>query len=326
VTEADILAGTVLNVATAKGTSPDPDEPEVPVEPGEDPEPTEEKNGHLTIEKVSTSTPANGTAYAAGETITYQITVENDGNLTITDIEVTDALTDETWTIESLAPEATEVFNTRYVVTAADAAAGSVVNVATATGTSPDPDEPEVPVEPGTDPEPTQPTPPVAAPVTLTVIYWANGAEVNRFTANYAPGSAYNVATPALAGYAADTNRVTGIITQNTTLNVFYTRQTYTLTINYVYTGGGIAAPSTTMTLGMGDAYDVVSPVINGYRASAERVTGNMAARNVTLTVFYTVDAAPAAFVPSDDLIVIGEYGVPLGLGNVSLNAGDSIE
>ena len=156
VTEADILAGEVVNVATGKGTSPDPDEPDVPVVPGVDPEPTEEKNGHLTITKETTSEPANGETYALGEEITYEITVTNDGNLTITDIEVEDELTGETWTIASLAPGAEEVFPTSYTVTEADILAGEVVNVATGKGTSPDPDEPDVPVVPGVDPEPTE--------------------------------------------------------------------------------------------------------------------------------------------------------------------------
>ena len=67
VTEADILAGEVLNVATGKGTSPDPDEPDVPVVPGPDPEPTEEKKGHLTITKETTSTAkAESGKYALG--------------------------------------------------------------------------------------------------------------------------------------------------------------------------------------------------------------------------------------------------------------------
>ncbi|MBQ1820197.1 MAG: hypothetical protein II117_01205, partial [Clostridia bacterium] len=114
----------------------------------------EEKNGHITIEKITTSTPANGSTYALGETISYKITVKNDGNLTITDIEVKDELTGETWTIASLAPGAEEVFTTSYTVTEADVLAGKVVNVATATGTSPDPDKPDVPVVPGEDPEP----------------------------------------------------------------------------------------------------------------------------------------------------------------------------
>ena len=105
---------------------------------------------------MTTSTPANGSAYALDEEITYEITVTNDGNLTITDIEVTDDLTGDSWTIASLAPGESETFTTSYTVTEADVLAGEVLNVATATGTSPDPDEPDVPVDPGEDPEPTE--------------------------------------------------------------------------------------------------------------------------------------------------------------------------
>ena len=158
VTEADILAGEVVNVATGTGTSPDPDKPDVPVDPGEDPEPTEDPDGHITITKETTSTPANGSKYALGETITYKITVTNDGNLTITDIKVTDELTGDEWTIASLKPGESKEFEANYTVTEEDVIAGDeVVNVATATGTSPDPDKPDVPVDPGEDPEPVQP-------------------------------------------------------------------------------------------------------------------------------------------------------------------------
>ena len=155
VKEADVLAGEVLNVATATGTSPDPDKPDVPVTPGEDKEPTEEKNGHITITKETTSTPANGKTYAKDEEITYKITVTNDGNLTVTDIVVEDELTGDEWTIESLEPGASEEFTTSYTVTEEDVKNGKVLNVATGKGKSPDPDEPDVPVTPGEDPEPT---------------------------------------------------------------------------------------------------------------------------------------------------------------------------
>ena len=151
VTEEDILAGEVLNVATATGKDPQGDDPIV--EPGEDPEPTVEKKGHLTIEKVTTSeTPEDG--YVLGDTISYKITAKNDGNLTLTNVVVSDELTGDEWTIESLAPNASEEFTATYTVTEADVAAGEVVNTATAKGDSPDPDEPDVPVTPGEDPEP----------------------------------------------------------------------------------------------------------------------------------------------------------------------------
>ncbi len=149
VTQVDILAGSVVNVATATGTSPDPDEPDVPVDPGENEVPTGPKNGHLTVAKDTTSRPANGDTYVVGETIKYEITVINDGNLTITDIIVTDELTGDQWTIDSLSPDEMMTYNAEHIVTEADILAGSVINEATATGTSPDPETPDVPVTPG---------------------------------------------------------------------------------------------------------------------------------------------------------------------------------
>ena len=157
VTEADILKGEVVNVATGTGTGPDPDDPDVPVVPGVDPEPTEDPKPHMTFNKTTTSKPANGEKYALGETITYEITVTNTGNVTIKDITVTDELTGDEWTVASLAPGATsEKFTAQYEVTEADILKGEVVNVATGTGTGPDPDDPDVPVVPGVDPEPTE--------------------------------------------------------------------------------------------------------------------------------------------------------------------------
>ena len=97
ITEEDILRGEFGNTATAifsnrkeyTGT-----DEVIPADP----------NPHLTVEKTTTSSPANGESYALDETITYQITVKNDGNLTVRDIEVTDELTgntgDKAWKIE----------------------------------------------------------------------------------------------------------------------------------------------------------------------------------------------------------------------------------
>ena len=155
VTEEDIIAGKVVNSATAKGTDPegDPTEDDVTTE-----DPTEDPNGHLTITKDTTSKPKNGDVYKYGETIEYEITVTNDGNLTITQIKVTDEKTGDEWTIASLAPGASETFTASYTVQLEDVKAGKVVNVATGTGTSPDPEEPDVPVEPGEKEDPVDPS------------------------------------------------------------------------------------------------------------------------------------------------------------------------
>ena len=207
VTEADVLAGKVVNVATATGTSTDPDDPEVPVEPGKNTEPTVKKDGHLTVEKVTTSeTPEDG--YPVGATIEYKITVVNDGNLTITDITVTDELTGDEWKVESLAPGESKDFTASYTVTEADAEVGEVVNVATAAGTSPDPDKPEVPTEDGVDPEPVAPVEPEPV-VTYDILYKLNGGTYegsgDDIVENYPVGTVITIHdAPEREGYTFD--------------------------------------------------------------------------------------------------------------------------
>ncbi len=139
VTEADGEAGSVTNKAVAT-----PEEEDVP--PGEDeitvPTKPAEKSPHITVNKIVTNTPKNGKAYTVGETISYKVTVINDGDVTVTDIKVEDALTGDKWTIDSLDPGAEKSFTTSYKVTEADSKAGYVTNVAKVTG-------PDVPNKPG---------------------------------------------------------------------------------------------------------------------------------------------------------------------------------
>ena len=76
------------------------------------------------------------------------ITVTNDGNLTLTNVKVTDELTGDAWTIDTLAPEEAKTFDASYTVKESDLGK-TVVNVATATGTTPDPDIEKPDVTPG---------------------------------------------------------------------------------------------------------------------------------------------------------------------------------
>ena len=218
VNEEDVLADRVLNEATATGDGPEDKDPEPT--PGTHEDPTEDPKGHLTINKVTTSTPKNGTAYEWGETITYLITVLNDGNLTATNVEVKDDLTGDSWTIASLAPGATEQFETSYVVTQEDAEAGSVLNVATATGDSPDPKEPEIPVTPGEDPEPTQ------SPYVLTIRYRylsSGRTAAPTYTEKLASGMSYSRRSPSISGYTASRDVVRGVMpARNVEITVWY--------------------------------------------------------------------------------------------------------
>ena len=160
VTEADILAGTVVNTATAEGTSPDPEEPEVPVEPGEETDPTETPKPSLFVDKEAQ--PDEDGVYNLGDEITYTIKVTNNGNVTVTDITVTDELTGGNWTIESLAPGESREYETVYTVTEDDILNGSITNIAVVEGTDPNED----PVD--TEGEETVPTDPADSHLTVT--------------------------------------------------------------------------------------------------------------------------------------------------------------
>ena len=182
VTAADVKAGVYSNTVKAVfgnggGSEPggNPDEPGGnPGEPGgtpEDPGKTwettdkEDEFAHMTISKVVTSTPKNGSKYVEGETVTYLITVTNDGTVTLTGLVITDDLTDEKWTADSLNAGDKLTFTTSYQVTKADAESGSVKNVVAGEANdlnTPDPGTATVTTEAEEpeNPEPTQPTKP----------------------------------------------------------------------------------------------------------------------------------------------------------------------
>ena len=144
VTEADILNGSITNTATATGNSPapttDPDKPQhITPGTGDKTTPVDESNPHMTVNKTTTSTPADGALYQEGETITYQVVVTNDGNLTITGAKVQDQLAGAVLVSGSedlgeFKPGDTATLTYSYKVTEADLVKGKVVNDATVTG------------------------------------------------------------------------------------------------------------------------------------------------------------------------------------------------
>ncbi len=160
VTEEDILAGVVLNEAAIAPTTPDdptppgtPDDPDVPFTPDPPIEvivEIEAPRAGLSITKEAVSNPALSEGYALNETVKYQITVQNTGNVTLTNVTVTDTkLKKQTWTVGTydeeletytFAPGATYTLpemDTTYIVAEADVTAGEIVNVATVTGKGP---------------------------------------------------------------------------------------------------------------------------------------------------------------------------------------------
>ncbi|MEL6813113.1 MAG: Ig-like domain-containing protein, partial [Bacteroidota bacterium] len=147
ITQIDIDAGQVTNQATAEGTLlsngtivTDLSDDEVVTE--DDPTVTTLcQNPAIALLKVGTFIDDNGNQCAdPGESIEYEFTVVNVGNVTLSDITVTDPLVTVTGGPIVLAPGASDntSFAATYIITQADIDAGQVTNQATAEGTAPD--------------------------------------------------------------------------------------------------------------------------------------------------------------------------------------------
>jgi len=128
VTQADLDAGSYINTATASGTPPT------------GPAVTDSATAsaaaeqHPSISLVKKAEPE--TFGAAGDVITYTFTVTNTGNVTLTNVMVSDRMiTVAGGPIASLAPGASDstTFSGTYTVTQADVDAGSINNVASVT-------------------------------------------------------------------------------------------------------------------------------------------------------------------------------------------------
>ena len=420
VTEADILKGEAVNVATATGKTPEDKEPDVT--PGEDREPTVTPESSMTVDKTLTNLPAKG-YFTLGETAEFDITVTNTGNMTLTNVVVTDELAGAVVAqgdgyrangaeavIDSLEPGAVVLIKATYTVTENDLGQ-QLANRVTVKGEGPDDptdpeknhdpedvtDEEEVPTDeattrsgaktwidednnwqtrpefitlrlmangeaytetqateesnwtytftklpvhtaqgeeivytfeedavPGYEPEYAENSfdvTNVLQSYTLTINYWydAIGGAVaaDTVTRTLFYGEAYDFLSPVLEGSTADIMRVAGNIEGDVEYNVVYTREIYTLTINYVFRGGAVAAPSYNANLFFGEAFNQDSPTLAGYVASQRNISGTMAGHNMIYTVIY---------VPGETTVVINEYGVPLGIGNVEMNVGDCFE
>ncbi|WP_231374538.1 DUF11 domain-containing protein, partial [Leifsonia sp. 109] len=139
-TQADIDAGHVGNVATSKGTPPSG--PDVTPPPAATDTPLV-ATSKLTLTKDADATAVKNPAQV-GDTITYLFAAENEGNTTLTGVVITDVLPGlspltYSWpgTPGTLLPGEKVTATATYQLTQADINAGIVTNSATATGTPP---------------------------------------------------------------------------------------------------------------------------------------------------------------------------------------------
>lgn len=141
-TQADVNAGTVTNDASVTGKTDTPDPQEV--EDDDDAEVTAEQTPAISLIKdLTTEVPDGG--FEVGAEISYGFTVENIGNVTLTDVVITDPLpglseiTFGDWPGADgvLQPGEFVTAEADYTITQDDVDAGGVDNLATTSGTPP---------------------------------------------------------------------------------------------------------------------------------------------------------------------------------------------
>jgi uncharacterized repeat protein (TIGR01451 family) len=136
VTQADIDAGTVHNMATADSDESSPD--------GDDETVTLPQNPVISIVKSGIFNSGDDAYADPGEIISYEFLVTNEGNVTLTNITVTDplvGLSAITCPFTTLAVGANMTCTATYAVNQADIDAGTVHNMATADSKESGPDD-----------------------------------------------------------------------------------------------------------------------------------------------------------------------------------------
>ena len=333
VTEDDILNGKVLNVATAKGDKvPDPKDPENPKTPegeGKKEDDTEEKQSSFNVEKTLTNLPEKG-YFTLGETAEFNITVENTGNLTLTDLTVTEQLSGAKYAesnaytvdgadaiIAELKPGEQVVIKASYTITEDDLGNKDLKNVVTGKGKGPDGKDPE-----GGDEEevPTDDAISVSGsktwddqdnrfevrPETTTLRLHADGAEYKTTEIGADQNWTYKFSklpkhtkSGAEIVYTVTEDAVVGYETTtvetDSGVNFTNTLRQCTLHIDYTYIRhkGGTpheAFPPVDMVLYYGQEYSVKSPKLWGFVPNIHKVEGVITEDTVVHVLYSGLD------------------------------------
>ncbi|WP_074896552.1 DUF7507 domain-containing protein [Nitratireductor indicus] len=141
-TQADIDAGKVDNSAEVEGVPPGNGGTGTPVSASSDVSVPLERKPAISLTKTGAYVDANGNGVAdAGDTISYSFVVTNTGNVTLSNLTVSDPLVSVSGgPLATLAPGASDssTFSASYPLTQADIDAGVVLNEASVSGSGPD--------------------------------------------------------------------------------------------------------------------------------------------------------------------------------------------
>ena len=158
----------------------------------------------------------------------------------------------------------------------------------------------------------------------VNYLYSENNPAADSITQEIAPGTEYSIPSPEIAGYTPSIPVVSGTMPdEDLTINVYYSKAFYPLTIKYQYTDMTAVSPDVTFQYPAGFVYDVPSPEIEGYQPDKLSVTGTMGEEPLevvvtyspipyTLTVNYQyTDGSKAAESHQEQLFMGASYSVP---------------
>ncbi|GAB3399586.1 hypothetical protein GCM10027515_06180 [Schumannella luteola] len=295
VKQSDVDAGSISNTATATGTPPTgaaitrTSSATVPLA----------GVGVLNVTKAGALAP--GATGKVGDTITWTIVAKNTGNVTLTNVAVTDSLSglsalSYTWptgqTAGTLAPNQQVTATATYAVTQADVDAGTVTNTATTTGRNP---------SGGTVTGASSP-----ASVTLAASAPAITVQKSGAIAGGAAGNAGNVINYTFT--ITNTGNVTlrGVAVTDPLSGLSAPIYTWPTSTAGVLAPGAVATATATYTIKQSD-------VDNGSVANTASVTGTpptgAAVTNTGSTVTNTATAAPGVVVTKTGQLATGATG-----------------
>ncbi len=243
----------------------------------------------VTLGVVKTSDVEGKAEY--GQTINYTIKVTNNGNVPLHNVKVTDAMTADSWTIETLAVGEVKEYTAAYKVVENDVVAGSITNTAIVNADDvANPLDKADPYKPAGQASVTDSvnrifsytvhhldiigSTPIEADSTGKAEY-GTVVDVKALTNNSIEHYVYN---------SNDADITIGVGTNES--NIYYDRQSL-LSIFYNYQNGGMAADSHIVTMNYGDVYDVVTPDLEGYTPDIDRVAGTIDQDEISVTVTY---------------------------------------
>lgn len=132
-------------------------------------------------------------------------------------------------------------------------------------------------------------------------------------TERLAYGTEYNVLSPVIEGYTAESMYVSGTLEGDTLITVYYTPSSNRLNIVYIYKDSGEIYDTYSAEYPTGETYSVVSPEITGYIPDKAAVSGVMTAQGATVYVYYSPKSVSVTFDPQGGSCTVSSRTVRYG-------------